>query len=1308
MPETTLTTDPDSPPEFAPTPRDLQRNALRDLLFLSRECVRLEAELELHHRESADESKVKFERQTRDFDYRLEALRRQVDEKMAERRQLILQMFDQGLKKANSEHSAKRSKFSIDFENVRAELKKRFDHASWLADSVLEAAELKAGQEYRKDCERHADLMDEINKREAEIVGLVQTYGVEPVPADQASINPEEILATADSVLAEQRQNVEQLQSRLRKMRFARLFVGLWPALIVVLVVAGAGAIVQYRHQTLEPQWNAMPYPVGGAFIGSIIVCVVLKMLSVTQVKKTYAPLRTALADTRVASTVVNENAKRDRVAAIAAATAHRNSEIERAKLQIAPVQQKAQNTRDAGHKAAEDERQAAMRRLQAAREMADAEAAQWKEHQLSEAGGKVAAEQERLRVQYGSTTAALAASYASRRQELQQRWRNGIQSIQAPIGHNQSVNAIRTDWRALDRTWQPAKTFPPTISFGSMQIDMARLSEGIPRDGSFDLTLPDQFAVPALLAFPSQASVLIQTDPDGREEGLRALQMIMTKLIVSLPPGRGRFTIIDPVGLGQSFAGFMHLADHDDQLVNGRIWTTSEQIDQRLTDLTEHMETVIQKYLRNEYETIDDYNAQAGELAEPYRFLVIADFPNGFEGDAWRRLVSIARTGARCGVYVLMLRDIRQPLPPEMMIEDIESVSANILRQDGRFVWQDETFAQFPLTLDTPPDEETLTRIVNQAGRAAKEANRVEVDFDGIAPREDQFWTLSAADEIAVPVGRSGATRLQYFRCGRGVAQHTLVAGKTGSGKSTLLHAMVTNLAMWYSPDEIEFYLIDFKKGVEFKTYADYQLPHARAIAVESDREFGLSVLQRIDAELTRRGELFRKAGVQDLGAYRTTSDPQVLPRVMLIIDEFQEIFTEDDKLAQEAQLLMDRLVRQGRAFGIHVFLGSQTIGGSGSLARSTIGQMAIRVALQCSETDSQLILGDNNSAARLLSRPGEAIYNDAGGAVENNSPFQVAWLPDPKREKYLARVQEKLARDGTKRKVIPPIVFEGNAPADISLNHLLATAIDTRNPSPISAPRAWVGEPVAIKEPTSLLFRRQSGANALIIGQQDEQAMSTLVAIAISLAAQLPGERASFVVLDGTPADSFLAGKMPGVLSALPNPIKNVDYRRVDEAVNELAEELARRQADEHSNHAAVFVIINGLQRYRTLRKGEEEFSFSVSDEPKKASAAKQLVDLIREGPNLGIHVIAWVDTLASIERTFERGLMREFDHRVLFQMSANDSSNLIDSPVANRLGFFRALAYSEEQGVMEKFRPYGLPPAAWLTELSQKLGK
>jgi len=67
-------------------------------------------------------------------------------------------------------------------------------------------------------------------------------------------------------------------------------------------------------------------------------------------------------------------------------------------------------------------------------------------------------------------------------------------------------------------------------------------------------------------------------------------------------------------------------------------------------------------------------------------------------------------------------------------------------------------------------------------------------------------------------------------------------------------------------------------------------------------------------------------------------------MPRSLLMIDEFQELFTEDDKISQGASVLLDRIVRQGRAFGIHVILGSQTLGGAYTVARTTLGQMVIR----------------------------------------------------------------------------------------------------------------------------------------------------------------------------------------------------------------------------------------------------------------------------------------------------------------------------------------------------------------------------
>ena len=98
--------------------------------------------------------------------------------------------------------------------------------------------------------------------------------------------------------------------------------------------------------------------------------------------------------------------------------------------------------------------------------------------------------------------------------------------------------------------------------------------------------------------------------------------------------------------------------------------------------------------------------------------------------------------------------------------------------------------------------------------------------------------------------------------------------------------------------------------------------------------------------------------------------------------------------------------------------------------------------------------------------------------------------------------------------------------------------------------------------------------------------------------------------------------------------------------------------------------------------------------------------LNNLICEGTRLGFHVIATCDTYNNVNRFLSRKAFSEFEMRVLFQMSANDSASLIDNPKASTLGLHRALFYNEQEGYLETFRPYALPagngssrpPAIW----------
>ena len=358
----------------------------------------------------------------------------------------------------------------------------------------------------------------------------------------------------------------------------------------------------------------------------------------------------------------------------------------------------------------------------------------------------------------------------------------------------------------------------------------------------------------------------------------------------------------------------------------------------------------------------------------------------------------------------------------------------------------------------------------------------------------------------------------------------------------------------------------------------------------------------------------LFRELSVQDVAGFRKTGHPDPMPRILLLIDEFQEIFVEDDKIAQDASLILDRLVRQGRAFGMHVLLGSQTLGGSYSLPRATMGQMAVRIALQCNEADSSLILSEDNTAARLLTRPGEAIYNDANGMVAGNSPFQVVFLNDEGRERYLGALRA-LADRRTDIPQVPRIVFDGNQAADPAGNplftELLASA--TVHGREMVAPLAWLGDAIAIKDPTAAIFRRQGGANLLIVGQREDLGASLLAMAIVSLAAghdphpggalRRPGR---FVLLEPAIAEEKPELLLAKLADHLPHEIEVAGRLGVAASMERLAAEVQRRIDEQVLDGESVFLVIRDLGRFRELRKDEGGFGFSFGGEKKAGPAS------------------------------------------------------------------------------------------------------
>jgi hypothetical protein len=199
-------------------------------------------------------------------------------------------------------------------------------------------------------------------------------------------------------------------------------------------------------------------------------------------------------------------------------------------------------------------------------------------------------------------------------------------------------------------------------------------------------------------------------------------------------------------------------------------------------------------------------------------------------------------------------------------------------------------------------------------------------------------------------------------------------------------------------------FLLLDYKEGTEFLPYQS--LPHAHVLSTESDPVFGLRTLEYINDEITRRGVLFKKAGVSNIGKYRTETK-KTMPRWVVIIDEFQRMF-QDQSVMSQVEKLFDDLNRRGRAFGIHFVLATQSIYDL-NMTPATLSQLSIRICLKISEMDASKILHVDNLIPATFDKPGKAIYNNNIGLVDSNLQMQVPFIDSTKIKNTILEIANK-----------------------------------------------------------------------------------------------------------------------------------------------------------------------------------------------------------------------------------------------------------------------------------------------------------
>ncbi len=848
------------------------------------------------------------------------------------------------------------------------------------------------------------------------------------------------------------------------------------------------------------------------------------------------------------------------------------------------------------------------------------------------------------------------------------------------------TIESLRDQWQAASAANRPAVAGWQDGLWKSYVPSASSLPPSSIRVGQLIDEIEGLAPLPALAGLVGSGHIFVKSDHLFRAEAIELLQSIALRVMVTAAPDAVRLILADPLSAGGNLAIFRRLPE---TLRGAKIWSHPQEIDEQLITLTEHIEDVIQDRLVTPELTFESYNTTMPEQQIRYQVLVLPDFPTAFSDRMIGGLIQVARNGPRAGVYLVVHIDTSLPVPRgddlarlTCLGTTIEFVAADQVR------WDDSLLGRHPVTPDQAPTPALVESLLTTVGTAA---TRVVSDlaFERIAIGAHEYWQGSSSPGLEVPIGLSSTGAAHPLRIGQdpGVVHHGLIGGTTGSGKGNLLHVLITQLALRYAPEELGLYLLDFKEGVEFQRYLN--LPHAHAVALESEREFGLNVLRHLQEEMEERGRLFKSAGqgIAKLSDYRRQTG-MILPRLLLIIDEFQVLFHEDDALSRSAAQILEDLAKRGRSAGIHVLLCSQSPATGGQVLNRIYDQMGLRIALQCRQRDAFAILGDGNDAAARLERVGEAIYNDRMGERDKNRTIRVARL----RERDWQQVQSDLARLAVKRSYPRPATFDGRAPAHLEESPSLLAALSQHEwLGSSSAPLIWLGTPIDVKPPTGAALERQARSNLLIAGEDQARAYGVIVAAMISIAGQLSPSDVEFVVLDLARPDSPFAGYFSDLAAkrkqgTFAHQLSVANYRQSTAVVDELLERLAARIASGIAEPRIVVAVV-GLQRWRELRGPD---TLTQSD------GAKRLTRLVDEGPEAGMNVILWADGLTTVEGVFKRGGFRYFDLRLALRLSLRDSTELLGNGAAASLADNRALFRHEdwELGRQEKCKPYQLP--------------
>ena len=729
------------------------------------------------------------------------------------------------------------------------------------------------------------------------------------------------------------------------------------------------------------------------------------------------------------------------------------------------------------------------------------------------------------------------------------------------------------------------------------------------------------------ILGFIGRSNIWVEDSLVNRDS-VRFTQFLMAKALEETAPGQLEVLVFDDALKGMA-APFQEVNSGGEKILH--YINDTQELTETIHHLHEHIQAVL-NVIQGRTESLLDFRRRLSPKVEGFKLVVLSTDYELLSDEIKDKLTVLLKAGPAAGVTFLI----------HSMTLDVNELVLGLSQQcqvDGSTVLDERSGVRGRFD---PLSADELIAVSRRVASAVASAQVEPVAFSEVQPL-DAPWSQSSRDGISFAVGTYGMSTIEVTLGDELNQRHNaLITGAVGQGKSNLISVVVHSLCQRYSPSEVEFYMLDFKEGVTLQAFAPDPhtgsfLPHARVLGLDADREYGVNVLRHLFAIYRQRMATFKAAGVQNIRQYRLADPEAVMPRIVVVIDEFQMLFGEDDDTAESAVDLLVKGARLFRACGIHFILASQTISSGyllgGTAGEGLFGQVPVRIALKNSLAESHATLGFKNDAASHL-RSREAIVNLDYGELSSNRKTTIAYAD----EAILAELRTAWWQQA-RGTVAPPEVFEGER--RLSLHN------DARVLPSLHAGQAMLGRRISVgAAPLTVDFTTDVGRNLALLGTGPGHAV--LLNAALSLLHSTP--TAELILLDligdwHLPARNAVRAAFEQQLTKIGGAYRVVDKHQADALVDELAERAVDRADD--ASAPPVYVIGFGLERWR-----------ASSDEREEA-----VQELFKAAPVSHIHFLLWWKKQTSFENCVGYNGSTYFDIKAAMQLDASSAVDFFD---------------------------------------------